>query len=731
MAKLFICALLALVMMVQSFRVQPFTASAKYVSALNKFRGGALHAVTDRPPVVSANARLASSFSKSDTKAQLIAYLTAGYPNPTETVNLLLAMQAGGADVLELGVPFTDPQADGTTIQKANQVALTYKVSLQNCLEIVKEARAKGLTVPVVLMGYFNPFYMMGLDTLMDKSKDAGVDGFIVVDLPPEEGEAFVQKAAARGLSYVPLVSPTTTDERIKYLTSNAGSFMYCVSVTGVTGARGAVASDLKQFMDRVRSNSNVPLAVGFGISTPEQVKEVSAMAEGVVVGSAIITTIDGAMDKTPAERASALQSFIAGLSGSIAQKQANSGSNTFTAAAPVARDTSNRKFGEFGGAYIPETLIECHRELEEAYAAANADPEFHEQIDFYRREFTGGPTPMYLAENLTKKYGGARIWFKREEMAHTGAHKINNAVGQALLARRLGKKRIIAETGAGQHGVATAAVCAKFGLDCTIYMGGLDTERQQLNVFRMQTLGAKVVPVQAGQRTLKDAINEAMRDWVTNVRDTHYIIGSAIGAHPFPTIVRDFQSVIGRESRQQLLEKAGKLPDCVVACVGGGSNAIGMFYPFINDKNVQLVGAEAGGEGLDKMNSATLSLGKPGILHGTRTYLLQDDVGQIGKTKSISAGLDYPGVGPEHAYLKDSGRAKYVAVTDAQAMEAFFETCKTEGIIPALETSHALYEAYQLAAKMRPDQDIVINISGRGDKDMMQIAKIMGVEIK
>ena len=567
---------------------------------------------------------MATKFSKSATKAQLIAYIVAGYPNPNETVDLLLAMQAGGADVLELGVPFTDPQADGTTIQKANEAALKFEVTLQNCIEIVTVARAKGLTVPVVLMGYYNPFMAFGLDKLMDSCKTAGVDGFIIVDLPPEEGKIFVEKASSRGLSYIPLVSPTTTDERIKYLSSNAGSFLYCVSVTGVTGARGALAGDLKEFVNRVRANSKVPLAVGFGISTPEQVAEVSALAEGVVVGSAIINTIEASSTKTPAERAEALKVFISTLSAAVAIKSGATGVSGFTSAAPINKDVSNRNFGEYGGSYIPETLIDAHRELEEAYDAATKDPAFMEQVAFYRREFIGGPTPLYFAENLTKKCGGAKIWFKREELAHTGAHKINNAVGQALLAIRLGKKRIIAETGAGQHGVATAAVCAHFGLDCTIYMGAVDCDRQQLNVFRMKVLGAKVVPVESGQRTLKDAINEAMRDWVTNVRDTHYLIGSAIGAHPFPTIVRDFQSVMGKEARAQMLEKAGKLPDVVVACVGGGSNAIGMFYPFINDTSVALVGCEAGGEGPEGMNSATLTLGKPGVLHGTRTYLLQ-----------------------------------------------------------------------------------------------------------
>eukprot|EP00601_Ochromonadales_sp_CCMP2298_P008820 CAMPEP_0173203052 /NCGR_PEP_ID=MMETSP1141-20130122/19312_1 /TAXON_ID=483371 /ORGANISM="non described non described, Strain CCMP2298" /LENGTH=692 /DNA_ID=CAMNT_0014128481 /DNA_START=189 /DNA_END=2267 /DNA_ORIENTATION=- len=678
-----------------------------------------------------SESRLSDKFATSDKKAQLIAYLTAGYPHPDETVDLLLAMQAGGADILELGVPFTDPQADGATIQRANEIALEYGISTQQCIDMVAAARKRGLTVPVVLMGYYNPFMAMGMETLMDKSKAAGVDGFIVVDLPPEEGAIFVKTAASRGLSYVPLVSPTSTDERIRYLASNAGSFMYCVSVTGITGARSALPQDLRAFVDRVRNCADVPLAVGFGISTPEQVAEVSAVAEGVVVGSAIINTIDANKDKTASERAAALQAFVATLAQAAVQREASTRSTTtFTAAAPETKDILNRNFGEFGGRYIPETLAEAHRELEAAYAAALADPAFHEEVAFYRREFIGGPTPLYFAENLTKKMGGARIWFKREELAHTGAHKINNAVGQVLLARRLGKKRIIAETGAGQHGVATAAVCAHFGLECVVYMGAVDCERQQLNVFRMNVLGAKVIPVESGQRTLKDAINEAMRDWVTNVRDTHYLIGSAIGPHPFPTIVRDFQCVIGREARAQMLEKAGKLPDVVVACVGGGSNAIGMFHPFIKDEGVRLVGTEAGGEGPGGMSSASLSNGKPGVLHGTRTYVLQDDGGQVTKTKSISAGLDYPGVGPEHAWLKDTGRAEYVAVTDKEALEAFFEISKTEGIIPALEPSHALWQTMQIAKSMRPDQDVLVNLCGRGDKDMMTVAKIMGVKI-
>jgi len=388
--------------------------------------------------------------------------------------------------------------------------------------------------------------------------------------------------------------------------------------------------------------------------------------------------------------------------------------------------------FGEFGGRYVPETLVEAHRELEEAYRAAKADPKFQEQVAWYRKQYIGGPTPLYFAERLTARCGGAKIYLKREELAFTGAHKINNAVGQALLALRLKKKRIIAETGAGQHGVATATVCALLGLECIVYMGAEDVKRQSLNVFRMKMLGATVKPVASGAATLKDAINEAMRDWVTNVTTTHYLIGSAIGPHPFPTIVRDFQRVIGDEARAQMLADVGRLPDTIVACVGGGSNAIGMFHPFVGDKSVKIVGVEAGGDGVDTpRHSATLALGSPGVLHGTRTYLLQDtSTGQINETHSISAGLDYPGVGPEHAWLKDSGRAEYIAVDDKQALEGFQAMCSSEGIIPALEPSHAVYATMELAKKMKPDQIVLLNLCGRGDKDMHTIAKAMGVTL-
>ncbi len=650
-----------------------------------------------------------------------------------------MAMQEGGASVIELGIPYTDPQADGTTIQQTNQVAIKAGTSkIMDCLEMVKEARSQGLTVPVVLMGYYNPFFQFGIENMCAKAKEYGADGFIVVDLPPEEGATLAKCCNKHGLSNIPLIAPTTTDARIEHLAKTASTFIYCVSTTGVTGARSELPSDLGDFIKRVRAKTGLPLAVGFGISTPEQVNSVANIGDGVVVGSAILKTVQAA-GSTQGERVEAVKTIVSSLSAGCKQ-----GSDPLNQAQILGRKPDdevsdqiaalniNKRFGKFGGQFIPETLSEAFREIEEEYEKIKNDPDFLAELDVYRRDFVGGPTPLHRADRLTEMCGGATIWLKREDLAHTGAHKINNAIGQALLAKKIGKPRIIAETGAGQHGVATATVCAKLGLDCTVYMGAVDCERQKLNVFRMNTLGAKVVPVKDGQATLKDAINEAMRDWVTNVRDTHYLIGSAVGPHPFPTIVRDFQSVMGSEMRAQMLEKAGKLPDVVVACVGGGSNAIGAFYPFVEDKTVELHGVEAAGHGIDKdtQHCATLTKGTPGVLQGAFTYVIQEESGQTLNTHSVSAGLDYPGVGPEHAFLKDSGRAQYNAVTDDEALEGFKMMCEYEGIIPALETSHAIYYAIQLAKTLPKDKDIVINMSGRGDKDMPQVARIMGVEV-
>jgi len=388
-------------------------------------------------------------------------------------------------------------------------------------------------------------------------------------------------------------------------------------------------------------------------------------------------------------------------------------------------------RFGDFGGKFVPETLMAALDQLEAAYWEVKEDNDFQDKLTHLLRTYAGRPTALYYAENLSRHVGGARIYLKREDLAHTGAHKINNGLGQALLAQHMGKKRIIAETGAGQHGVASATACAMLGLECIVYMGEEDIRRQSLNVYRMRLLEAEVISVKSGTRTLKDAINEAIRDWVTNVDTTHYLIGSVVGPHPYPMLVRDFQLVIGREARWQILEAAGKLPDYVVACVGGGSNAIGTFHPFIGDESVKLSGAEAGGEGIatDK-HSATLSAGRTGVLHGSMSYLLQDDHGQVRETHSISAGLDYPGVGPEHSYLKDSGRAQYSEVTDAQALEAFHLLCRTEGIIPALESSHAVYLACQLAKELTDDQIVLVCLSGRGDKDIDIVAEASGIEL-
>ncbi|TWE06028.1 tryptophan synthase beta chain [Neobacillus bataviensis] len=376
--------------------------------------------------------------------------------------------------------------------------------------------------------------------------------------------------------------------------------------------------------------------------------------------------------------------------------------------------------FGIFGGRFVPETLMKAVIELNEAYEEAKKDPAFHAEIARLASEYVGRETPLYFAENLSKHAGGANIYLKREDLNHTGAHKINNAIGQALLAVRMGKRRIVAETGAGQHGVATATVCALLNLDCIIFMGEEDIKRQALNVFRMELLGAKVVGVSSGSATLKDAVNEALRYWVTNVDDTHYLLGSAMGPHPFPMMVRDFQSVIGKETREQFLAREGRLPEAVVACIGGGSNAIGMFYPFIEDKDVRLYGVEAAGQGVEtEFHAASLTKGKPGVLHGSLMYLLQNEDGQIQEAHSISAGLDYPGVGPEHSYLKDSGRANYVSITDQEALDAFQLLSKLEGIIPALESSHAVAYAIKLAVEMKDNENIVVCLSGRGDKDV------------
>lgn len=387
--------------------------------------------------------------------------------------------------------------------------------------------------------------------------------------------------------------------------------------------------------------------------------------------------------------------------------------------------------FGPYGGSFVAETLVHALDELRQAYDTFKNDPDFLREFDYELKHFVGRPSPVYHAKRWSQELGGAQIWFKREDLNHTGAHKINNCIGQILLARRMGKPRIIAETGAGQHGVATATVAARYGLECVVYMGSEDVRRQASNVYRMKLLGATVVPVESGSRTLKDALNEAMRDWVTNVENTFYIIGTVAGPHPYPAMVRDFQSVIGTECLVQMPQDAGRQPDYVLASVGGGSNAMGIFYPYLNEPNVKLVGVEAAGDGLDTgRHAASLNSGVVGVLHGNRTYIMQDEHGQIQETHSVSAGLDYPGVGPEHAWLKDSKRAEYVGITDAEALEAFHKCCRTEGIMPALESSHAIAHAVKLAPTLSKDKIILVNLSGRGDKDMHTVAEMSGIKL-
>ncbi len=401
------------------------------------------------------------------------------------------------------------------------------------------------------------------------------------------------------------------------------------------------------------------------------------------------------------------------------------------TAPEPATVPDAHGRFGPYGGRYVPETLMFPLQQLEEEYFRAQKDPEFQRELSYYLREFCGRPTPLYRAERLTKELGGARVYLKREDLLHTGAHKINNAIGQALLAKRMGKTRVIAETGAGQHGVATATVAAMFGFQCVIYMGAVDCERQALNVYRMKMLGAEVVPVHAGQKTLKEAVNEAMRDWVTNVRHTHYILGTAYGAHPYPVMVRNFHRVIGDEARRQILECEERLPDLLIACVGGGSNAIGLFYPFLGDASVKMLGVEAGGEGIiPERHAARFQGGSLGVLQGTRSYILQDAFGQIQSTHSVSAGLDYAAVGPEHAFLRDNGRVEYGYATDDQALAAFLRLARIEGIIPALESAHAVAAAIDIAPTMSKDSIIIVNLSGRGDKDVAQVVAKTGIQL-
>ena len=693
-------------------------------------------------PQMSEHLRQTFAQCKKEGRPAMVTFLTAGYPSVAETVPLMLALQRGGVDVIELGMPFSDPIADGPVIQKANQVALDNGVTLPGVLSTVKAARAAGVHVPIMLMGYYNPVFHFGDEKFVAESRAAGANGFLLVDLPPEEAVRFRGVCAAQGLSYIPLVAPVTSDERLAQLASIADSFIYVVSRMGTTGATGTLSAHLSELLQRVRSHTGTkPLAVGFGISTHEHYNQVAKISDGVVIGSYLVSLIG---DTPKADRERVVTNYIREVTGrsevnttapslvgageEIGYKAGAPGTDAGAEAAAAAGPRPDW-FGQFGGQYVPEALHACLKELEAAFNAARNDPAFWAEIKSYY-PYMGRPSSLHVADRLTEVLGGARIWLKREDLNHTGSHKINNALAQVLLAKRMGKKRVIAETGAGQHGVATATAAAKFGLPCTIVMGAEDVRRQALNVFRIKLLGAEVVPVTAGTQTLRDACSEALRMWVTRLDDTHYVLGSATGPHPFPTMVRTFQSVIGKEIHEQFAAQhpdGKQLPDYVYACVGGGSNCSGTFTEFLPHESVKLVGVEAGGAGVNSdKHAATLSGGTPGVLHGAKTYVLQNNDGQVQDTHSISAGLDYPGVGPELASWKASGRATFVACEDKDALRGFRLLSETEGIIPAVESSHAIIKAAELAKTLPKDQDIVITVSGRGDKDVAHVAELL-----
>lgn len=668
---------------------------------------------------------------KQEHRNALVTFITAGFPTIDDTIPILQGLQRGGVDIVELGVPFSDPIADGPTIQVANTTALENGVTVPMCLEMVKKAREAGVTIPIVLMGYYNPILKYGEEKMIKDSVKAGADGYIVVDLPPQEAINFRSICAAHGITYVPLVAPATTDERLQVLGEIADSFIYVVSRMAPTGALTEISHDIPQLCARVRKYANgSPLAVGFGVSTREHFLQVGNDAEAVVIGSKFITYIN---ESQPGDRGNAAYRFAQEILGdgftADPPKVYNHQVGDVKTINPVLEEQHkhNPKFGDFGGQFVPEALYACLAELEQAFEACIADPEFWQEFrNLY--SYIGRPSSLHKADRLTAYAGGAQIWLKREDLNHTGSHKINNALAQVLIAKRLGKNKIIAETGAGQHGVATATACAKFGMECTVFMGAEDVRRQALNVFRMRILGAKVIAVTNGTQTLRDATSEAFRYWVSHLKTTHYVVGSAIGPHPYPTLVRTFQSVIGEETKQQFKElNDGKLPDYVVACVGGGSNSVGMFAPFENDSQVKMLGVEAGGDGIDtERHSATLTVGIPGVFHGVKTYVLQDNDGQVHDTHSISAGLDYPGVGPQLAYWKSTGRADFIAASDAQALQGFRLLSQHEGIIPALESSHAIYGAVELAKTLDKDQHVVVNLSGRGDKDVQSVAEAL-----
>ncbi|POV99070.1 hypothetical protein PSTT_13991 [Puccinia striiformis] len=633
-----------------------------------------------------------------------VAFITAGYPSPQLTVPLMLAMEAGGVDVIELGIPYSEPFADGPTIRETHEVSNSTFMSLKKVSSSTHPHNATQWEFDWLnwVFGktfcYYHSIFSYGEQAAVIEAKQAGANGFLITDLPYEEAIQFQVICSRSELSYVPLIAPNTSDSRIKSLASKADSFIYVISQLGPTGARDQVSSSLEGLLTRIRrltvraGGIPIPLVVGFGISTAAHFDYVGRIADGVVVGSKLIQVVNS--QKIPIK---ALTEFSTPETSSLIGDRPG-------------------RFGGFGGQYLPEAFIGSLVALETCYQQAISDPKFDVELRSHY-EYLNRPSQLHLAQRLTAHVGGAKIWFKREDLNQTGSHKINNVIGQILLARRLGKSRIIAESAAGHHGFATASLCKKFGLECAIYMGADDVERRPDSVLNIKALGAQVVIVSTGDKKIKDAIHEAMGAWASDFESSYYLIGSAIGPHPFPTIVRNFQSVIGAEIQEQLQASHGKLPDAVIACVGGGSNAIGAFFPFIDEPSVRLVGVEAGGNGLDnEQHSAALTKGTKGILHGSLTYILEDQAGKIFNSRSIAAGLDYPAVGPELASLKEDGRAEFCSATDVEAIQGIKICLEFEEILPAIETAHAINKTIQVAKELGKGYDVVLCLSGRGE---------------
>lgn len=639
----------------------------------------------------------------------------------TATPSILLAMQEGGASLIELGVPYTDPQADGPTIRYANQVALERGTNdVTACLQMLKKAREMGLTIPVIMMGYYNPFQKHGTpEELCRDAKEAGADGFIMVDLPPEEGLEFNKACAKYHLSNIPLIAPTTSDERIAALAKTASTFLYCVSVTGVTGCRDELPADLSDFIARVRKHTELPLAVGFGVSNPQMVNNVANIADGVVVGSAIVKALKSLEDDgTVQEQADAVKEVVEYFCSGLEQSEDAKNQATKLCQNPTPSGKQEKgRFGKFGGQYICETLETAFAGLEQAYKQMKDDRSYIEELKALSDELIGGASPLQVSGELTKLAGGATIWIRHEDATYSGSNKIHNALGQTLLAKRLGLKRIVAEAPSASHGVAVATACARLDMECTIYVGSHDLKTYHHSVQKMTNLGAHVVVIPDG--TLKEAMNEALCDVVTNVANSYYLVGDAMGPHPIPSIVRDFQSVIGNEIKQQFCHATGgKLPDAIVASRGRASNAMGTFFPFLDHK-VSLHVVEGAGKGLDVEGGhcAVLSKGTMGVYHGCSTRMLQDENGQTLKTQSIAPGLNYPAVAPELAHLHDIGRVQVAAVTDEEALKAFHWMSKNADFVPSMEGSHAIYEAIGLAKKIGPGKNVVVSVASSCDR--------------